>query len=262
MTEEDLRLSVSKTKTFLQCKRQFEFNYIHKLPKKDWDHHILGKFCHMVLEEFHKAYIDGCLLPYNITMTDSFKKALTEYKDKMNPAMKKECWEMIDQYLRLVTKEKSDGLPLNVISVEKRFELPIGENIILNGAIDRIQKDADNVVHVADYKTVKNKKYLKDDFFQLLTYAYVIVSEDPSIKKVRASYILLRHDFEYITTEFTKKDILQVKEKYLEYASQIRTENEYKPTPSALCNYCDFLDKCPEGKSKAFNQNVYGEVAW
>ncbi len=262
MPDDELRLSVSKTKTFLQCKKQFEFNYIHKLPKKDWDHHVFGKFCHKVLEEFHIQYLNGCLLPYNTVMTDSFKVAWAEYKDKMTPEMKKDCWAIIDKYLRLISQEKQEGRPpLNVIAVEKRFELPIG-NVVLNGAIDRIQLDADNVVHVADYKTVKNKKYLKDDFFQLLTYAYVIISEDPSIKKVRASYILLRHDFEYITTEFTKKDIMKVKDKYIEYAAQIRSETEFKPNPTALCNYCDFQEHCPEGKSKAYNQPIYGEVAW
>lgn len=262
MSEEELRLSVSKTKTFSQCKKKFEFNYIHKLPTKDWEHHIFGKFCHKVLEEFHEQYIKGCLLPYNMVMTDAFKIAWAEYKEKMTPEMKKECWAIIDKYLRMVSQDKSQGLPLNVIAVEKRFEIPVGENIILNGAIDRIQLDADNMVHVCDYKTVKNKKYLKDDFFQLLTYAYVILKEDPSIKKVRASYILLRHDFEYITTEFNKKEILTVKDKYIEYAQQIVNEKEFKPTPTALCNFCDFQSLCPEGKSKAFNQNIYGEVAW
>jgi RecB family exonuclease len=153
-------------------------------------------------------------------------------------------------------------LPANVIDVEKRFDFTIADNLVLNGAIDRIQLDADNVIHVADYKTTKYKKYLKNDFFQLLTYAYVIVSEDPTIEKVRASYILLRHDFEYITTEFTKDEIMAVKGKYEEYAKQMLSEKEFTPNPTNLCNYCDYLDKCPAGKSKAFNQNVYGEVTW
>jgi RecB family exonuclease len=259
---DSLRLSVSKTKTFNQCKKQFEFAYIIKLPKKDHDYHIFGKFCHRVLEVFHGYYLEGCLLPYNVSMTDAFKVAWTEYKDKMTPEMKKECWQLVDKYLRIVTKDKANNLPANVIACEKRFEFPIGENIILNGAIDRIQLDADNVVHVCDYKTVKNKKYLKDDWFQLLTYAYVIVHEDPSIEKVRGSYILLRHDFEYITKEFSKKEILKIKPQYKKYAMQILSEKEYAPSPSALCNFCDFLDQCPAGKSKAFGQSIYGEVNW
>lgn len=259
---EDLRLSVSKTKTFDDCKAKFKFTYIEKLPRKEWEFHTFGKFCHKVLETFHTYYIEGCLLPHNITMGDAFKVAWAEYKDSMTPEMKKECWKLIDQYLRLIAKDKDKHFPSNVIAVEKRFEFPIAENIILNGAIDRIQLDDDGIIHVCDYKTVKNKKYLKNDFFQLLTYAYVLLSEDPSIKKVRASYILLRHDFEYITTEFTVKQIQKVKEKYIKYANEIQSETEYKPNPTVLCNFCDHLDKCPEGKTKAFNQNVYGEVTY
>ena len=260
---EDLRLSVSKTKTFKQCKKQFQFNYIMKLPKKDRDYHIFGKFCHKALEWFHQQYIDGSTEPYSATMTQGFKEAWTEFKDKMTPEMKKECWDILNRYLAIVTKDKQNGVPLNVISAEKRFDFALSENIVLNGAIDRIQLDADNVVHVADYKTTKNKKYLKNDWFQLLTYAYVIITENPSIEKVRGSYILLRHDFEYVTKEFLKDEILTVKDQYIEYAKSINTETEYEPNPTALCNYCDYLEHCPAGKSKAYNnQNVYGEVNW
>jgi RecB family exonuclease len=261
MTDE-LRLSVSKTKTFIDCKAKYKFCYIEKLPRKEWDFHVFGKFCHAALEWFHNQYIEGCLLPYNMTMNDAFKVAWAEYKDRMTPDMKKDCWEILNKYLALITKDKQRGLPANVIKVEKRFDFAITDNLVLNGAIDRIQLDADNVVHVADYKTTKNKKYLKNDWFQLLTYAYVIVSEDPTIEKVRASYILLRHDYEYITTEFSKEDILAVKAKYEAYAEQMRNEKEFAPNPTALCNYCDYLNSCPAGKAKSFNQNIYGEVAW
>lgn len=261
--QEDLRLSVSKTKTFLDCKAKYKFTYIEKLPRKDWEFHIFGKFCHKVLEDFHNEYIKGCFLPYNVVMGDAFKSAMREYKDKMTPEMKKECWGIIDKYLRMITKDKQNNLPANVIACEKNFELNIAEKIVLNGMIDRIQIDADNVIHVCDYKTVKNKKYLKNDFFQLLTYAYVIMMDNPDIEKVRASYILLRHDFEYITTEFTVPQIMEVKEQYLKYADQILKEKDYTPNPTVLCNYCDHLSVCPAGKSKAYdNPNTYGEVNW
>lgn len=259
---EDFRVSVSKTKTFIDCKAKFKYCYIEKLPRKDWDFHVFGKFCHTVLEEFHKVYIEGSVIPYNITMGESYKKALMEYKDKMTPDMKKDCWSIIDKYLRKISIEKNNGHPANVIAVEKRFELSVGENIILNGAIDRIQIDDDNVIHVGDYKTVKNKKYLKDDFFQLLTYAYVIMSEDPTIETVRASYILLRHDFEYITTEFHKKEVMQVEQKYIDYVNQMLTETEFKPNPTILCRFCDYSAMCPEGKNMLEPSKRYGEVSW
>jgi len=259
---EDLRLSVSKTKTFLDCKKKFNFAYIQKLPKKDWDHHIFGKFCHKVLEDFHRDLIDGSTESFSKIITKAFKAAQAEFKDKMNAKMIKDCFDIIHEYLKLVSNDKKNNQFPNVIAVEKQFELPINGNIILNGMIDRVQIDDDNIIHVADYKTTKNKKYLKNDWFQLLTYAYVMIQEDPTIKKVRASYILLRHSFEYITTEFDVPEILSIKDKYIKYAEDISTETDFKPTPTALCSYCDFLNLCPEGKSKTFSNNTYGEVSW
>jgi CRISPR/Cas system-associated exonuclease Cas4 (RecB family) len=259
-----IRLSVSKTKTFVDCKAKYKYVYVEKLPRKDWEFHTFGKFCHKVLEDFHNAYIEhDSVQPYNIEMGNAWKSAWKEYKEAMTPDMKKDCWAIIDQYLRKICAEKksADCIP-NVISCEKKFEINIDNKIILNGMIDRIQIDADGVIHVCDYKTVKNKKYLKNDFFQLLTYAYVIISEDPSVQRVRASYILLRHDFEYITVEFTVPEILKIRETYLEYADKMQTETEFTPNPTALCNFCDYLNLCPEGKTKSFNQNIYGEVNW
>ena len=253
----DLRLSVSKTKTFAQCKKQFEFNYILKFPKKERDYHVLGTFCHAALEWFHNQYIEGCLLPFNITMGDAFKFAWGQYKTKMTPEMKKEAWEILNNYLRSISGKK-----MTALAMEKRFELPIGENIILNGAIDKISLDEDNVLHVADFKTTKNKKYLVNDWVQLLTYCYVLWSEDQSLTKIRASYILLRHNSELITKEFELDEILTMKDKYLSFGQQIRDEKDYAPTLTQLCNWCDFQEHCPPGKTMSRDNSMYGEVAW
>jgi RecB family exonuclease len=257
---DELRLSVSKTKTFNQCKKQFEFNYVLKMPKKTRDYHVLGSFCHQVLENFHKEYIAGCLLPYHISMTDAFKAAWSQYKDKMTPEMKAESWDIISGYLKSITGKKMD-----VLAVEKRFEINIGNNVVLNGAIDKIEfsdysDSGEKILHVSDFKTTKNKKYLKDDWTQLLTYAYVMSIEDPTITKVRASYILLRHNSELITKEFSLEDIKPIKEKYLQYAEQIRSETEYAPNPTILCGWCDYLDSCQIGQKQA--RVFSGETTW
>jgi len=261
-SKDNLRLSVSKVKTFVQCKKQFEFSYILKIPKEDKDYHIFGKFCHKVLEDFYNSYISGSLNPFNIEMGLAYKNALLEFGKQMTKDMKKECWDIINKYLKLITQDKKNNKLSNVIACEKNFNFNISDNIILNGMIDRIQVDVDNVIHVADYKTTKNKKYLKDDWFQLLTYAYVMLNEDPSIKKIRASYILLRHDFEYITTEFNISEILSIKDKYIQYAQDIINEKEYTPNPSVLCKFCDYMSICDAGKKISEPHKVFGEVNW
>lgn len=257
-----LKLSVSKSKTFIDCKRKYKFAYVLKLPRKEFTFHTYGKFAHKILEDFHNIYIKGCDDPYHVTMTKVFKESIEQYKDKLTAEMIKECKETFINYLKILSEQKKNDNLSNVIACEKEFNLNIENKVLLNGMIDRIQIDSDGIIHVGDYKTVKNKKYLKEDFFQLLTYAYVMLAEDPSIEKVRASYILLRHDFEYITKEFTKEEILKIKDKYLAYADQILTEENYQSNPSPLCGYCDWLSLCQDGMQKVNFNLKFGEVSW
>jgi len=258
----EFRLSVSKTKTFLSCKKQYHYSYILKFPKKERDYHLFGIFAHKVLENFHNLYINGCSDPYNVAMKKSFKDAYQEYKDKLTPEMKKECYDVIDSYLKIIYTDKNNYLSSNVIACEKNFSIKVREDVVLNGMIDRIQMDPDGVIHVADYKTTKNKKYLKDDFFQLLTYCYALLLEDESLEKIRASYVLLRHKFEFITTEFKKDDILKIKDQYIEYADKILQETEFEATTSPLCKFCDFLEVCDDGKMSVNPSVRYGETSW
>jgi len=260
--QNELRLSVSKTKTFIDCKAKYNYAYNLKMPKKDWEYHIIGKFCHKVLEDFHNPYINGSTDPYHVIMLQAFKSAVAEYKNSMTLEMKKECRGLIDQYLRIVSEDKKNNLSANVLSCEKGFQILIDGDILLNGMIDRIQLDSDNIIHLADYKTTKNKKYLTEDWFQLQTYCFAILQDNPNLEKIRASYILLRHDYEYITREFYPEEIMKVKDKYISYADQIRKEKIFEPNPTHMCRFCDFLDHCEAGKQKVNPLVKYGEVQW
>lgn len=192
-------------------------------------------------------------------MADCFNAANKKYK--VSKEAKAEAYDIIDRYLKIITNKRTELK--SVFSVEKNFAIPISDNILLNGQIDRIQLDPDNVFHVADYKTTKNKKYLKNDWFQLLTYAYVVYLENPEVEKIRGSYILLRHDFEYMTKEFSKEEIISIKDKYKDYAKSIADDKLWRANPTRLCDYCSFIEFCVEGREFLQPQNVkHGAINW
>jgi RecB family exonuclease len=249
----DMSLSVSKTKTFEDCKAKFKFCYIEKLPRIDRDFHIFGKYLHQVLENFHRALIEDPSkredwLP---VMEAAWDAAYNEYSDQMTGLQYKEAREIVEEYKAIL---KEEGVP-NVIAVEKPFYINLNNKVLLNGFIDRIQIDPDGMIHVGDYKTTKDKKYLKD-FFQVMTYCYALCLEDPSIKRFRASFILLRHGFDYLTQEFTREEVISVAEKFLKAASEIEDEKLWRPNPQFLCKYCDYLDHCKSGKNYLIKKGV------
>jgi hypothetical protein len=55
---------------------------------------------------------------------------------------------------------------------------------------------------------------------------------------------------------------MEIKDKYIEYAESILNEKDYSANPSMLCNYCDFLEHCLEGKERVSPSLVHGEVKW
>lgn len=255
-----LRLSVSKVKTLDSCAKKYNYAYNLKLPQKDMDFHIFGKALHLCLENFYSEYIAGTSDPLHVVMNRAFSIAMKEYSSQMTQEAKQEAIDIVKRFLVNIAKQKTSISRAQ--SVEKNFFLPISGNIILNGMIDRIDMDDDGIYHVADYKTTKNKKYLKDDFFQLLTYAYVIFTEHPEIKKVRGSYILLRHNFEYMTKEFSLDEILEVKMKYETYAKSIEDEKLWRPNPTRLCGFCSYIDICEDGQALVRPKAKHGAVAW
>lgn len=254
-----IKLSVSKSSTFQSCKAKYKYSYIDKLPKKDWQHHHFGRFVHRILELFHLMYIEGTDKQFNIAMGEAFNTAYTEYKEKLSLADKEEAYNIILIYLKKI--ENNFNIK-NILAVEKPFNLQISEDVLLTGMVDRFQCDDDGVFHIVDYKTSKSKMYLQNDILQLLTYAYVIYNEYPQIKKVRASYIMLRHNCEFITKEFTLEQILSIKDKYITYAKEMLSEEEFAPNPTILCKWCDFLNVCPEGKKIANKDLKVGKINW
>lgn len=260
------KLSVSKADTFVQCKKKYNYVYNMHLPRAEMIYHVFGKFLHEVLEKFHLIYMDGCQDPHNVVMSKVYKETLPLYKDKLTPETKAEAYEIVKQYLITLAKNADKPQP-KIIGCEKKFKVNITDNVILNGAIDRIQIDPDNIVHVVDYKTSKSKQFLKDKFTQLLTYAYVLNKENSDLTTIRGSYVMLKHKFEYITKEFHIDEILSIGDKYLKYAQDIESEVVYPANPSILCSYCEFLNLCEEGYEKVgfrqlASQTTSGEVSW
>jgi ATP-dependent helicase/DNAse subunit B len=263
---DDLKLSVSKTKTFKDCKRKYKFRYINKLPQLERDYLTYGSMFHRVLELFHLHYINNPLSSdkWNEVMKISFKESLKEFSGKITKEMKNEAYEAICVYLKHL---KTNGFP-NILSCEEKFNVTFENNVTLIGFIDRVQIDSDDILHVCDYKTSKSDKYLKGDYFQLLVYAFIMLKKNPTLQKVRGSYMMIKDDFKLVGTDvnkpflFERDKILEVENMFLNYAVDIRSEKEFLPNPTILCNWCDYVDSCPEGKNKVFIKPIYGEVSW
>lgn len=239
-----LKLSASSMKTFDQCPRKYYYNYIERVPRKQWDHFDLGNLCHKVLEIFHEIYMEeGTRRKKSLSklMGHSFAEGRKEFAHVSNDLVA-EAKSLVTDYLEVISQT---GMPL-VKGVETSFNFNLREDILLRGFLDRVDITKEGKFHIVDYKTTKNEKYLEP--FQLLIYGLWLRDEYPEVEEFEASYVLLRHKAKLKSYKFNRHDIEQAEKKVITFADKIRASDaadNWVPVPTPLCNWCDFQSICP-----------------
>lgn len=244
MNENKLILSISRVKTYQQCPRKYYYNYIEKLPKLSWDHFNLGTFVHGVLEFFHENLRDNNSLKdvnINKIMKQSFQKQYFKMKNG-NIILKKEMLlEAKDMLMSYMNNIINKGIDARILILENEFKIPLNEKYLIKGIIDRLDQESNGTLHIKDYKTNKNSKYMEPS--QLITYGLYILDKYPNIKKYKGSYIMMRFN-KCISYEFKIRDIEKEKNKLIKYADSIANEQRWKACHSNLCGWCDFKNVC------------------
>jgi len=273
-----LKLSVSSMDTYSTCPKKYHYRYIEKVdietepqiatafgtcahlilelfhqkvtdetPQEDWPK-IMAKCCK---EAFASNEVDGAFLDQDVWYPESkYKKKIESFllqkrdkipggifaKDKVNGIIYIRF--MMQQYL---DKLREEGLP-NVLYTEKDFKFEIRKGVVVRGFIDRVDKVSEDHLHVLDYKTSKNAKYLKE--FQLLVYAKALKLMFPNLKRITGSFMLLKHGFDEVSYELTDMEIEKCENKIVKSAKNILTEDKWIKKPGILCNWCDYKSIC------------------
>jgi len=204
----DVKLSASRLKIFLSCKRKYYYRYIkqiqsHTIPKdmpQEWE---IGVNIHLALKELYskKPFYDDVL---------ELKKDLFKELDKA-------CGKSeLDRYLMSLQKKRMEKFCQNEIQrfnsgfrvefCEKTFQREFC-GITIIGQIDRVDKRL-NEVEILDYKTGKittssAKNYTEAIDFQLEFY-YLLASE---VGNVQSSSFYDLKDSTIVTEPFLKEKI-------------------------------------------------------
>jgi putative RecB family exonuclease len=256
-------LSYSKVNTYESCPKKYKFAYIDKLPRQDKSFTIFGSFCHEVLETFHRYYLNEATkdLEYVEAMQKAFNYSISKWKEKITIEQLNEAYSIMMDYLMIFFSLKEEERPI-ILSVEQKIWTPINDEIIFYGYIDRVQKDKDGVLHIIDYKTTKDPKYLKDRT-QLLLYGYSLFVDDDSVDKVRTSYILLKHKMRYMTKDHNIDELIAAKDALLIKWREIIEDKLFRAKPSFMCRYCDYIQHCEDGNEKMYKEKKYiGKINW
>jgi len=244
----ELRLSVSKVKTFDQCRRKYYYQYILKLPTSKNQYNALGSMVHLLLELMFKKWIAS---KYEASLPELLREAWFESQDseEVTEATKYAVLDDAKGYAKQYCLHYLANEVSKPVQCEPKFELPIqigpSLRIRIKGFIDRIDKIGERKYIILDYKTNGSAKYLDD--FQLGIYIAACLAGPYAGCSFDAAYILLKlnNDLKHMKNpnELYKKQV----DKMVDFAIKIEeaeTRQIFPPKPGPLCGFCEFKMKC------------------
>lgn len=257
--------SYSKLNLFDKCKKQYHFQYLDLVIdkrdfKKQRDYQTKGNAVHDAITLFYH-------LPLEKRTLENLKNSLKEaWFSEINPFKdlplgeiggfdtlehERETYRDATRILKKFFELGEIDPPIFYLPTDKirnsfddykNFIKPLNDELFISGKMDRIDKLEDESLRIIDFKTGKeDQDRFQLDFYKLLAE----LNFDNKIKTV-SFYYLDTGKIEDINVSGIDQD--KIKDQILEKIKNIRGEKEFSPSPSGLCEHCDFLEICPAMK--------------
>jgi len=231
-------ISESKFQTFKQCQLKYRYRYVERLPEPDdtnTEALHFGSYIHKVLEDGVNAKTQEELVQIAEEVKGSYKVS-KKYEGK--------DLRCFDNFLKFNPKLEE------TVATELVFEVPVKDDITLNGIIDRVVKGTDGGYLIIDYKTSKREKSKVELYqdTQLKGYVYAIskLYNVPFSKIVAAHYYPVTNNFVFV--QYSVPQINAHARKIVDEVWKIRKrkKDEMKPSRNEFCNWCAYKTACPE----------------
>jgi DNA helicase-2/ATP-dependent DNA helicase PcrA len=241
-TDAGLRLSFTRVDTYRQCPLRYRYAYVDKQPTEPSPHLSWGASVHGALERWWTSKLPTAP-PVDLLLQGLYDRWDDTGFEGMAREDKLAWYRHAQEVLRRHhARFERDYVP--AVATEEWFSLDLGDDLEVVGSIDHVARTPSGGIGIVDWKTNKRAK-TRDDVrgnLQLAIYTLAAVElwgHEPEwvaldfvVPGVRVT--VARED---IDTDAALATIRRV-------ADQVRAE-AFAPTPSRLCDYCDYRGMCP-----------------
>ncbi len=237
-----LRLSFSRVDTYQTCPLKFRFGYVDKLPQEPAPQLSWGSSIHAALEAWWDQKLPSAP-PVEVLL-----KGLYDGWDDTGfagmPREEKLEWYAHAQDVLRRHHARYAGSYVPAVATEEWFTVDLGDDIEVVGSIDHVARTPGGGIGIVDWKTNRKAKPAK----------YVAGSLQLAIYAMAARE-LWGHDPEWVALDFVVPgvrvtvprgdiDVDGAVATIRDVAARIRGE-AFEPTPSRLCDWCDYRALCP-----------------
>lgn len=248
-SEKRTTFSYSQLSTFERCPRQYQYQYIYKIPAPPDGNLSFGSTMHNTLLEYYKLVgqsrqaslfsdfdpdlsLDKLLEIYENKWIDQ------GYESKVHMEKRKERGKEI---LSLFYERFKNNLP-QVKFLEKGFRLKVGD-YTLTGRIDRADQKNDGSLEIIDYKSGRSRSQKEVDSNLQLT-IYAMAARDCFGIPASLLTLYFLDDNEAVSTESNEKKEEKAKQKIIQLGNEINQSN-FEPKPGKFkCEFCAYRKIC------------------
>jgi putative RecB family exonuclease len=236
------RTSHTRVETWTACPTRYARRYIERAPVAGPDAaRDLGIVVHATLERLEQEAVDA-----EGPAALSAGRAREVYREEWSRSGLTDPRVFVEGHAMVLGFVEDRGvLPAGqVIGIELPFVLPIGP-FDLHGVIDRIEREPDGTILVADYKTgrlLPGPGEL-EAHVQLSLYEAAVRALLPDARRVRLELWMVRHRTRLATSRTAEQ--VQAAIDYVTMATrQFVAATEFPARLGAHCAYCDYRTTC------------------
>jgi DNA helicase II / ATP-dependent DNA helicase PcrA len=245
---EPLRLSPSSVECYRKCPAQYLFEKLWSLDGAPKATLTFGRVMHNTIKRFMNELRKGNRIGFD-EVQRLFDTEWSErgYEDEyQEEEYRKDGLEQ----LRVFHAAMLETTP-EILEQEKAFELPMANNVIVNGRFDQINSlgsPSSKDVEIIDYKTgrpLKDKDASKNLQLSIYALAAIKIFE---WNPVRLAFYYLQNNLVQITTR-EEKQLDEAEKIVQETAANIRA-GSFAAEPGFICRSCAYKMICPEHEAR------------
>ena len=244
-------LTPSKISAFTSCPLAFRFSVVERLPEPPSLAATRGTLVHRALQLLF-TYVEP---PHRdrARAEEVLEEAWRSYQDDPDvtgleldldglASLRREASVLVDRYFEL--ENPNEVTPVG-LELDLQLEL---DGLVLRGIIDRLDVRPDGSFAVVDYKTGRAPRAEQAKSKLSGVHLYALLCEQLLGKRPSAVRLLYLRDRVVVSSEPTDTSMRGVRQragavwKAIERACD---QADFRPSPSALCNWCSFQQYCP-----------------
>jgi putative RecB family exonuclease len=246
-----ISLSPSSMGTFTSCPLAFRFGYIERLPEPPSAPASKGTLVHLALQHLmwrpaHERTLDAALA--DLARAEAELAAHPEFadlelSDEERAMFRADADLLVRRYFEL-----EDPREVTVLGVELRVSAVTDEGVTIRGIIDRLEIGPDGELVVTDYKTGSAPSEGWEQKSLAGVHVYSLLCERMFGRRPARVQLLYLSKPERIVTAPSDQSLHGVEVKTNAVMRAVRhacQRDDFRPRPSALCNYCNFQEFCP-----------------